>query len=296
MKRKLTAVALAIGVITVFAGTAVAGHLTAGVKSYTGCLVSKDGVIIKIKEGEAPSSPCTGGMVQVHFSGGDITKITVEGALQGGGDNGEVTISLKPEFTLPTGCDNGEIAEWSGTAWACGTDNDTTYAAGTGLDLTGTTFSITPAYRVKNAPDCSSGQFATGFDSSGTIQCATPAPSSNTYVSASNPTTGIPDDGANHDIVSLAPGSGTYFIVAKGTLTSTLNVDDFSAVGCELRVDGSLIDEFRFGSNVTQTVTEIPFALTGAAPVSSGFKLVCYADSGADGIGIEHAKLVGVKL
>ena len=61
-------------------------------------------------------------------------------------------------------------------------------------------------------------------------------------------------------------------------------------------MDGSLVDEFRFGSTVTDNVTEIPFALTGAAPVSSGFSLECYADSGADGIAVENARLVGVKL
>jgi hypothetical protein len=287
---------LAVGVVASFAGPAIAGHLTAGVKSYSGCLVSKDGVIIKIKEGDAPSSACTGGQVQVHFSGGDITKISVTGALTGGGDNGEVTIGLKPEFTLPTGCDSGDIAKWSGSAWACGTDNDTTYSAGTGLDLTGTAFSIEPAYRVKNAPDCPSGQFATGFDSSGAIQCATPATASNTYVSTSRDSMGITDDGANHEILSLAPGSGTYLLIAKGTLTSALNVDDFSSVGCELRVDGALVDEFGFGSTVTQTVTEIPFALSAGAQVTTGFKLECYADSGADGIGVEHVRLIGVKL
>ena len=154
MKRQLAAMALAIGVITVFASSALAGHLSVGVKSYTGCLVSKDGVIIKIKEGEAPSSPCSGGMVQVHFGGGDITKISVTGGLTGGGDNGEVTIGLKPEFTLPTGCVAGRVAEWNGTAWVCGVDDDTTYSPGTGIDLTGTTFESTPT--AQDTPDCPS--------------------------------------------------------------------------------------------------------------------------------------------
>jgi hypothetical protein len=297
MKRQLAAMALAIGVITVFAGSALAGHLTTGVTSYTGCLVSKDGMIIKIKAGESPSSPCSGGMVQVHFSGGDITKISVTGALTGGGDNGEVTIGLKPEFTLPTGCVAGRVAEWNGTAWVCGVDNDTTYSPGTGLDLTGTTFSIDEAYRVKNTPDCPSGQFATGFDNAGAVTCAAPpAAASNTYVESSRPAVGIPDDGANHEILSIGPSEGTYLVIAKGTLTSALNVDDFSAVGCELQIDGTIVDEFRFGSNVTQTVTEIPFALIGAASLTSNAKLLCYADDGADGIGIEHVKLIGVKL
>jgi hypothetical protein len=319
MKRKLTAMALAVGVIAVFGGSAVAGHLADGVNSYTGCLVSKDGVIIKIKEGEAPTSPCTGGQVQVHFSGGDITAISAGTGLQGGGTNGAVTLALAPGFRLPQGCATGEIAKWDGSAWQCAADDNTTYTTGAGLELNGTELRIKPSYQLpqiaqegdsiiwrddswdveaftRAGQSCPTGQFVRATAADGDLTCATSPASSNTYVSASNPGTGIPDDGANHDIVSLVPGSGTYFIVAKGTLTSTLNVDDFSAVGCELRVDGALIDEFRFGSTVTQTVTEIPFALTGAAPVSSGFKLSCYADSGADGMGIENAKLVGVKL
>jgi hypothetical protein len=56
-------------------------------------------VIIKVKEGNAPKSTCAGGQTQVHLSGGDISKISVTGALTGGGDNGEMTIGLKPEFT-----------------------------------------------------------------------------------------------------------------------------------------------------------------------------------------------------
>jgi hypothetical protein len=160
-----------LAAVAIVAGTAIAGHLGA-VKSYTGCLAPKDGVIVKVKQGNEPASPCAATMTEVHLSGGDITKISVTGALTGGGDNGEVTIGLKPEFTLPTGCATGDVVEWNGSAWVCGVDNDTTYSEGTGLDLSGTTFSIDQAYRVKNTADCSSGQFATGFDSDGDIQCA----------------------------------------------------------------------------------------------------------------------------
>ena len=64
-------------VVAITATTALAGHQTSGVKSYTGCLVSGDGVMIKIKEGNSPRSACAGGQVEAHFSGGDITKISV---------------------------------------------------------------------------------------------------------------------------------------------------------------------------------------------------------------------------
>jgi hypothetical protein len=38
-------------------------------------------------------------------------------------------------------CSNGQVAKWDGSAWHCAADNDTTYAAGTGLVLAGNEFS-----------------------------------------------------------------------------------------------------------------------------------------------------------
>jgi hypothetical protein len=255
MKRKFTAVALAIGVIAALTGPAVAGHL-ASVTSYTGCLVSKDGVIIKIKAGDAPTSPCSGGMVQVHFSGGDITSISVTGALTGGGDNGAITIGLKPEFTLPSGCVSGNIAEWSGSAWVCGVDNDTTYAEGTGLDLTGTTFSIELGYRLPSdaaagdsvikAADgtwdpqryakanqaCSSGQFVEGVTSTGGLDCGAPAAASGLphgwFVKG-----GTINFGGTIDVLTLDLPAGVYFLAAD---VEVVNRDDDtdSAVTCTL--------------------------------------------------------------
>ena len=318
MRRRI---AISLAVIPAMAGVSGTALAVTTVKTYTGCLVSKDGVIIKIKEGTAPTSPCTGGMVQVSFSGGDITSVTAGTGLTGGGDNGDVTISLATGFRLPQGCANGDIPKWNGTAWICGQDANTQYTAGTGLDLSGTEFSVEPGYRLPQsattgdslvrtssgtwAPEqftranetCASGQFVRGTSSSGGLTCAAPpAGSSTTYVSASNDETGIPDDGANHTIAALNPGAGTYVLIATGTLTSVGNVDDFSAVGCELRADATIVQEFRFGSATTDNVVQIPFALSAGTPITNGFSLQCYADDGADGVGVENVRLVGIKL
>ena len=87
---------------------------------------------------------------------------------------------------------------------------------------------------------------------------------------------------------SLAPGAGNLSgRMTKATLTSALNVDDFSAVGCELTVDGSVIDQWagRHGHEHGHGDTVRPVLPPRRRP--HGFKLRCYADSGADGIGLE---------
>ncbi len=123
IRRRTLALGVAAIAVATLGGTALAGHITSSVTSYTGCLVPKDGVIIKVSEGNAPKSACTGGQTQVHLSGGDITKISVTGGLTGGGDNGEVTIGLDPRFSLPQNCTAPNNAvKWSGSVWTCAAD------------------------------------------------------------------------------------------------------------------------------------------------------------------------------
>jgi hypothetical protein len=296
MRRNAVLVMLLALALVMFGGTALAGHITSNVKSYTGCLVPNDGVIIKVREGDAPKSACTGGQTEVHLSGGDITKISVTGALSGGGDNGEVTIGLKPEFTLPSGCTNGQVAKWNGTGWACAADNDTTYSAGTGLALSGTEFSIASDFRVKNTPDCSSGQFATGFDSAGNVQCAAPPSQAVPYHfdEQNNPLgEGIPDDGAFHVYASVSPPAGTYLVIARGTIQSDLNLDSGDVVQC------TAVDDIFTTSDLTMDeVSDLPFALMAVTTVTAGqaIELRCRATEGADGLALGDGRVVAVKV
>ena len=307
MRNRLTrVVVLSTALLTVVAlgGTALAGHLAGDVDSYTGCLTTKGGTLTLIAEGNAPQKPCPAGSIVAHVSGGDITKISVTGALTGGGDNGEVTIGLKPEFTLPTGCGDGNVAKWNTSLeqWECKLDTDTQYFASTGLDVTTSgIFSIEPAYRVKNTPDCGSGQFATGFDSSGEIQCAAPAAA--TLQAFSGPQSsfdtgvGIPDDGEFHVIASVNVPAGNYFVTAKGLITSAGNVDDFSSTECQVQSGAIVYDSMRWGSVTIDDNSRTTLALAGLGHSDGGtIDLACAADSGADDVGIVQGRLVVVKV
>ena len=215
-------------------------QLAGDVKTFTGCLSSGDGVIVKVKEGDAPKSPCSSGQTLARLSGGDITKVSVTGALTGGGDNGDVTIGLKPEFSLPQSCSAGRVAKWNGSAWVCGVDDDTRYSEGTGLDLSaGNAFSIAQDYRVKNTPDCPGGQFAKGFTDAGVIDCAAPASSSGVEVWQKTAGTGesidLPD-GEGVDLVAMPLPAGMFLITAVAIVRdeSGAGDDQVSAV-CRLR-------------------------------------------------------------
>jgi hypothetical protein len=291
MKPQVRAMSLALAVVALLSGTVAAGHLNEGVTSYTGCLVSKDGVIIKIKAGETPTSPCSGGQVQVHFSGGDITKISVTGALTGGGDNGEVTIGLKPEFTLPTGCVTGRVAEWDGSAWVCGIDNDTTYSEGPGLDLTGTTFSIEPHYRVKNTPDCSTGQFATGFDSAGNIACAAPASSGGVRAFA-NTTDIVPLAGVTR-VSAIAPPAGKYLVFATVELINR-DPDSESSALCRLTGPGGTI--YQTGGHDVSSGERESLSMSGWIFDHNGGEILLSCTEIFADVDVEVASLIAIKV
>lgn len=108
------------------AATAIAGHGTVDIKSFTGC-VTRGGALTKIAEGSQPLFACARDEVAAHLSGGDITSISAGSGLDAEGTNGAVTFSIDAGFSLPQSCTAAQVPKKSNTdAWICGNDNDRT--------------------------------------------------------------------------------------------------------------------------------------------------------------------------
>jgi hypothetical protein len=231
----LLAALLALGAAIV--GGAVAAFPQDNVKLYTGCLTS-GGSLVSVAEGDNPLQACASPKQVVKLSGGDITSLTVTAPLTGGGTNGALTIGLNASQTLPTCSADNAVPKWnlSTSRWTCGTDDDTTYTAGTGLDLSASpanAFSIEPAYRIPGKACSTSGQFATGFDSSGSIKCAAPASNG---VQAYSTTVGATILAGETTVISKTLPAGKYLLFASVALANQdgSSSDHFSQASCAI--------------------------------------------------------------
>src|SRR5262249_30211865 len=160
------------------------------------------------------------------------------------------SIGLDGAFSLPQGCANGQLPKWSGSGWICSTDNNTTYHAGTGLDLNGTTFSVEPDAFVKKGQSCSSGQFATGADAAGNLACGAPDPPATAGVEVWEKSAavqiGVPEAGV--DLITLPLPAGTFLFTASATfgdLTGSAGDEEID-VSCSLldAADNELVSTF----------------------------------------------------
>lgn len=292
MNRKIVALAAAVLVGAAMGGTVLAAGDS--VPTLTGCLANKDQTLIKVKLGNQPASPCSGGQTLVHFSGGDITSITVGDGLTGGGTNGDVAIGLDASFSLPQGCDAGDIVEKTASGWTCGDDDDTTYTAGTGLDLSsGNEYSVDPDYRVKNSTDCSSGQFATGFDSSGTIQCGSATGKPNSYFSQVEDVR-LADDGALHTVASVSLPAGKYALTVTGWIRGA-DLGDESAGTCEL-IGPSLFRLESWGAPLTGNPGIVAITRVVTFASASTVRVDCAAFASGDQADVEDLEIVAIAV
>ena len=316
MRRRVLMLAIAAVGVVAIAGTALAGHQPSGVKSYTGCLVSGDGVIIKIKEGNAPRAACTGGQVEAHFSGGDITSVAPQtgGGLTGGGTDGAVSLSLRRD------CASSDVLKWNGTAWTCAADDNSTYSAGTGLDLNGSEFSVEESHRLPQ--NCASGeaatrnpatgggaatwtcgqfananqacaidQFAKGVTAVGALDCAAPA-SSGGVQAFSTATNGVVLAGRT-SVLSKALPPGSYVVFASVELVNR-DLDSTSWGSCDLSHPGGSI--YSTGTHIVDDIADYDsLSLTGAYVHGNGAILLACTETQAN-VDVASATLVAIKV
>jgi len=191
-------ISTAIGAIVLAgtAAIAIAAYPQDSVTVFTACLNTSGasaGNIGNIAVGSNPAKSCGSNQLLIHLSGGTITNVAAGTGLTGGGANGSVGVAIDPHYQLPqTSCASGQFVASDGSGgWSCqsqktygGSDfalsnqscssrqfltgidasgvkqcaNDQTYSNGTGLDLTGNTFSVGSGFRLPQ--NCNSGQAA----------------------------------------------------------------------------------------------------------------------------------------
>lgn len=303
------ATSIAIGAALISSGTAVGGHLASSVKSYTGCLTVAGGTLTLVKEGTSPQRPCPSGTVPAHFSAGDITAITAGTGLTGGAENGAATIALGSTYRLPQGCIAGQIAAWSGSGWSCADDSNTTYTAGTGIDITGTQIAVEPGFRLpvgastgdsiartstgtwvpeqyaRAGETCASGQFVTGTSSIGGVSCAAPPAATLPHAYVANGGSFIL--GGTATVLTLQVPAGTYLVRASVALTN-MDEDTRSFASCS-------IPGYTSGSVAVGWGLSSGMSLSMASTSSGGtISLTCTEDV-AD-VNIENSTLEAIRV
>lgn len=119
--------------------------------------------------------------------GGTVTNIATTAPLAGGPITSTGTLSL-------TACSANQVYKMSGGVWTCAADADTTYTAGTGLQLIGSQFSAN-----LTGATCATGQRMSALNSSGVGTCSA-------------------------DVVAVANGTGISTSTVSGTATITANL------------------------------------------------------------------------
>ncbi|MGE4169732.1 MAG: beta strand repeat-containing protein, partial [Candidatus Margulisiibacteriota bacterium] len=138
-----------------FNGTVTATNFVGGGAGLTGVVASSiaDGTVstAKIVDGAVTAAKLANTAVTAgsYGSASTVPALTVDA-------QGRLTaatstaISIAPSALTQASATSGQALKWNGSAWAPASDVDTTYTNGTGLSLTGTTFSINSTVVTSN--------------------------------------------------------------------------------------------------------------------------------------------------
>jgi hypothetical protein len=171
---------------------------------------------------------------------------------------------------------SGQVLTWTGSQWApqapSGTGAGTSYNAGTGLALAGTTFSMAPSYQLPQS--CSNQQVAKWNGSAWT--CAADADANTTYSAASNGglllagTAFRADFGGDGAATTVARSDHGHFGDGwSGTATSGLSVTNNSAEMASSAVLGIHAGNANSGTGVRGESTT---STTGVGVFGRGFR------------------------
>ncbi|KPJ88304.1 MAG: hypothetical protein AMS18_13475 [Gemmatimonas sp. SG8_17] len=107
------------------------------------CYVPSVGAVYRIKEPDLPTSCVEPTHIEFSWNlAGPPGADGAPGEPGPAGEQGPPGDQGPPGAGLDLTCASGEIPKWSGSEWACGTDENTMYTVGSGLALSGSTLFV----------------------------------------------------------------------------------------------------------------------------------------------------------
>ena len=139
---------LSVAFVVIFKSGLVARLFAASPAMYfSACLNTASKRLYEVNFSGTQTTPtCKRGDTVVSWSNTDFFGVTAGTGLSGGGNSGQINLSIASSYQLPQRCTSGQLGKWNTTTsrWDCAEDISGLYTAGSGLSLTGNQFSLSP--------------------------------------------------------------------------------------------------------------------------------------------------------